>query len=73
MCFGTTTHLRHVTKIQQNEKCCIMSHLFWEFYSKPILSCHDDIITSSFPTKMTKIDPQRELFDMMVFDGAVNV
>ncbi len=54
MCCGGTTHLCHMTQKQQNQKCVPMSHPFWEFKNKPILLHHDNVIMSSFPTKIHK-------------------
>ncbi len=38
---------------QQNEKCHWKSQYFCDFNDKHILLCHDDIITSSFPSKVS--------------------
>ncbi len=57
------THLNHLTDIYQNQKCCPMSLVCCEFHNNPILLYHDDVITSSFTTKivpsflfMTEVD-----------------
>ncbi len=51
MCYGHIIHLCHLFQIWPNENFHPMPYYFCKFHFKPIFSCCDDIIMSSFPAK----------------------